>query len=469
MATAFSLSYVFNQPRHAWTAIAFSALCLTVINPLVLFQAGFQLSYLIVLSIIALSPVFASGMVFLPPSFRLWLAVPLAAQLGSLPLTAHYFQSFSPLSLLANLLVIPLVGVIVNMGFIALLAGLISPTLALLLNYPNRALLALNLAIVSSLSRLPGASFSASFADPSFVLAWYLGLLGLSRWRYFAGRRKVGAAAAAGIVLIALSGGLLRRPAAGMEAVFFSGESGDIVFVSLPGGKGILIAPDADPFREADGILRPFFTERGIRRLDLLILTQANTGRLGMLNGILRFAAVDEIWDHPYGASALSHPAFLRRVREEGIRYRRLRAGDRLPIGGAEVSVLWPSAEKPPVFTNDLSLVFSLTFRKTAFLFPAQAGKAAQEEMVRRHPDLKAAVLAAPARGSRSRTDEMFLKAVSPRLAVLSQGKKYFGRYPADCGDYLARLGADVHRTGEEGCVIVRSDGEKVWGERNDK
>ena len=52
------------------------------------------------------------------------------------------------------------------------------------------------------------------------------------------------------------------------------------------------------------------------------------------------------------------------------------------------------------------------------------------------------------------------------RLAVLARGKKYFGRYPADCSDCLAGLGAEVHRTGEEGCVIIRSDGEKVWAER---
>lgn len=466
MATALSLSYACNQPRNLWTAIACSALCLLLVNPLTLFQAGFQLSYLIVLSIIALAPGFASRLVFLPPRLRLWLAVPLAAQAGSLPLTVYYFQTVSPLALLANILVIPLAGIIVNLGFLALLAGLLSPPLALLLNYPNRALLALILAMVAVLSRLPGSSFHASFASTPVVLSWYLFLLALSRWQWLAGRRLRAAAALAVILLVAFSGVLLRRPSVDLEAVIFNGDSGDIVFVSLPGGKGILVAPDADPGNEAEEILRPFFIKRGIRRLDLLILTQSNPGRLSLLNGILRFAAVGEIWDHPHGLGALSQAAFLRRVREEGIRYRRLRMGDRREFGGAEVSVLWPSEEKAPAFTTDLSLVFALSFRKTTFLFPSQTGTAGQRGVMLRRSGLRADVLLAPARGSRSRTHEPFLRAVSPRLAVLAQGKKYFGRYPADCGDYLAGLGAEVHRTGEEGCVIVRSDGEKIWTDR---
>ncbi len=466
MAVALSLADVLNRPRNLWTAVAFSALCLLLANPLSLFQAGFQLSYLIVLSIVALAPVFSSLLLFIPARFRPWLAVPLAAQAGSLPLTAHYFQAFSPLALVANLLVIPLAALIVNLGFLALLAGLISAPLALILNYPNRALIALVLGIVSFLSRLPGSSLRAAFASPPVVLAWYLALLGLSRRRSFSGRRLRAAAFAAAVLLVALSGRWLRRPGPGLEAVFFNGESGDIAFVSLPGGRGILIAPDADPFNEAEEILRPFFAERGIRRIGLLVLTQANPGRLSLLNGLLRFADVDEIWDHPLAPSALSQAAFLRRVREEGIRYRRLEAGDRLEFGGAEFSILWPPRARSAAFTADLSLVFSLTFRRSSFLFPAQASSAAQREILRLHPRLGAEVLLAPARGSRSRTHEPFLRAVSPRLAVLARGKKYFGRYPADCGEFLAGMGAEVHRTGEEGCVIVRSDGEKVWAER---
>ena len=463
MATAVSLACVFNQPRNIWTAIAFSALCLLLINPLCLFQPGFQLSYLIVLSIIALAPAISSLLVFLPPRLRPWLAVPLAAQLGSLPLTAHYFQAISPLSLFANILIIPLIGLIVSAGFLALLLGFLSPSLAVLLNYPNRFLLALVLAIVSFLSRLPFASFPASFASPPFVLAWYLFLLALSRLTFFTARRKLACAVGAGILLLGGGGAYLPGRSSGFEAVFFNGESGNFAFVSLPGGQGILIASDDDPFGETEKILRPFFRARGITRLDLLILTQANPDHLRTLAGLLRFAEVEEIWDHPLAASALSSAAFLRRVREEGIRYRTIRAGDRLGIGAGEIAVLWPTAAPAGGFTPDLSLVFSLSFRKIQVLFPSQAGTAAQREILRLHPELRAEVLLAPARGGRARAFDPFLKAVSPRVAVIAQGKKYFGKYPADCGDYLAALGAEVHRTGVEGCVIVRSDGEKAW------
>lgn len=105
MASVYSLSFMLNRPRNALTAIAASALALLLYNPLNLFTAGFQLSFMIVISIITLTPIIDRRLHFLPTKFRPFLGVPLAAQLGALPLTAYYFHAVSLIALVANILV----------------------------------------------------------------------------------------------------------------------------------------------------------------------------------------------------------------------------------------------------------------------------------------------------------------------------------------------------------------------------
>ena len=108
---------------------------------------------------------------------------------------------------------------------------------------------------------------------------------------------------------------------------------------------------------------------------------------------------------------------------------------------------------------NDSSLVVKLRFGETTFLFPSMIGIIAQEDLAEKPVGLKATVLKAPWRGSSAHISPFFLKAVNPEYGLLIQGRKYFGRYSRDCGEFLKEQGAEVHKTGEEGCLIVETDG----------
>ena len=111
---------LFSRPPTLNT-IAASALILLVVNPLLLFDVGFQLSYCSVFAIVTLTP-HLEELIPLPssegklPSLVLWLlrklralfCVSLAAQLAITPLTLFYFHQFPLYFLLANMVVVPL-------------------------------------------------------------------------------------------------------------------------------------------------------------------------------------------------------------------------------------------------------------------------------------------------------------------------------------------------------------------------
>lgn len=143
MLTAYALLSLGNRNRMSVNTLAFTAIVMLIVHPLSLFDIGFQLSFLAVLSILIWYPVFEA---LIPQSFLmshrlvrwLWslLGASCAAQLGTAPLIAYYFGRFSSLFLITNFVVIPFAPLILYLT----LAVLFVPSIAYLLIYIVNAL-----------------------------------------------------------------------------------------------------------------------------------------------------------------------------------------------------------------------------------------------------------------------------------------------------------------------------------------
>ena len=143
MLTVYALLSLGDRNRMSVNTLAFTAIIMLMVHPLSLFDIGFQLSFLAVLSILIWYPVFEG---VIPQSFLmshrlvrwLWslLAVSCAAQLGTAPLIAYYFGRFSSLFLITNLVVLPFAPLIIYLT----LAVLFIPSLAYILVYIVSAL-----------------------------------------------------------------------------------------------------------------------------------------------------------------------------------------------------------------------------------------------------------------------------------------------------------------------------------------
>ena len=157
MLTVYALLSLGHRDKMSVNTLAFAAIVMLLINPRSLFDIGFQLSFVAVLSILLFYPLFegvwSQSFLLDHRAFKwLWtmLAVSCAAQIGVAPLIAYYFGRFSNYFLLTNLVVIPAATLILYLSLVVLLI----PSLAYLLIY-----------IVDTLNRLlawiatlPGAS-----------------------------------------------------------------------------------------------------------------------------------------------------------------------------------------------------------------------------------------------------------------------------------------------------------------------
>ena len=128
MFTMIAIGMSINRPSSIKNSLIVSIFILLLINPLFLFDVGFQLSYAAVFSIVWFHPIFKklwNPKVKIVNYFWQILTVSFAAQLGILPLSLYYFHQFPSLFFVSSLVIIPLLGLILGMGIIIIILALL--------------------------------------------------------------------------------------------------------------------------------------------------------------------------------------------------------------------------------------------------------------------------------------------------------------------------------------------------------
>lgn len=173
MLSLYGLLSLGYREKASLNALAFTAIVMLVVSPYILFDVGFQMSYLAVLSILVWTPVMDG---WLSSAFRqrhrlvrlLWglTTVSLAAQLGVAPLIAYYFGRFSTYFLLTNFIAVPAVTIILWMALATLMIAPLAPLLAAVVGGLNTAL--------GFIVRLPGASIEGLHPTLLQILLVYI-------------------------------------------------------------------------------------------------------------------------------------------------------------------------------------------------------------------------------------------------------------------------------------------------------
>ncbi|MEW6170649.1 MAG: ComEC/Rec2 family competence protein, partial [Candidatus Omnitrophota bacterium] len=168
MGVILFLGYALEKDAHIYNSLALAALIILTINPNQLFDIGFQLSFLSVLAMVYLSPKIENLILkfikqenyFLKNFIILPFAISLACWLVTSPIILFNFGIFSPITLLANLIIVPYVTLITAVGFVLILSGLILPISISIFALTEAFLIGILFEIVIFLSKIPGAYFT---------------------------------------------------------------------------------------------------------------------------------------------------------------------------------------------------------------------------------------------------------------------------------------------------------------------
>jgi competence protein ComEC len=165
MSVVFAAAYLLKREPDIYNSCALSALIILIIDPGQLFNVGCQLSFVSVVSIAFFYPKLKSLMRMegkKPCYIRFFsegALVSLSAWLGTAPLIGCYFKMFSPVTLIANIFIVPLAGLITLCGFTLLITAFIMPPIAPAFGSSAQALAAILLKTNALFLCLPGAYF----------------------------------------------------------------------------------------------------------------------------------------------------------------------------------------------------------------------------------------------------------------------------------------------------------------------
>lgn len=238
---------------------------------------------------------------------------------------------------------------------------------------------------------------------------------------------------------------------------FFDVGQGDSALIETPSGKTILIdgGPDWSAL-EAIGRTLPFFD----RSIDVLILTHANLDHLASFPEVLHRYHVGRIF---VSVDMVDSPWFRKIIdatKRSGTDVRVVRAGDSIVLERDLVmDILWPAKKIDPALLKELnntSLVLRIHDNHHSVLFTGDSESLVEDVLLKARIPLESEILKVAHHGSKTSSTDAFLKAVNPKIAVISVGRdNSYGHPNADVIKRLEAVGATVRRTDEGGEVDV--------------
>ena len=170
----FFIGLILDKAIDLINSLFFAALVILLIMPQTLFKPGFQLSFIIVFSLMLMAPVIAGFKGYILQA----LGVSTVAWLSSLPIIAYYFGIISPISILANIIVVPVIGLVIALGFTSVFLGQAYLPLSGVFNCANYYLLKGMIWFVRLLAHIPYGYFYIRKFSVYIVFVSYI-ILGL--------------------------------------------------------------------------------------------------------------------------------------------------------------------------------------------------------------------------------------------------------------------------------------------------
>lgn len=478
MATLFLLARFRDRPTDAANLLAAAALIILFIQPLALFQVGFQLSFAAVTAILFLHSRCESavkttrvGQIIYRYRFSRWamglIIVSFVAQLGTLPFSAHHFGRVSLVGVLANLPTIPLVFLAVATSFLGLAFLPLSASVGKIYGAVASFAMQIIFWFSDKLSAMPWASLDNWYPPVWVLIVYVLLVIALFFWRH----RRVRAFSVIAILLVANAHvwSEVVRDQQQLVVTMLDVGQGDASFVHFPNGKNLLV--DAGPsFSRQDAGERhlvPFLRRQGVEKLDMVIVSHPHADHIGGLPTVLRSMPVEKI---VFADTAYTDRLFrklLRLVDSLEVSITVVKRGDVLAdFTPAKIWVLGPTPRNARLQShlNDASLLLQLRFGGIAVLLTGDTERAGELSALPFGYLLHSEVLKVGHHGSTTSSSPAFIETVAPRWATVSVGAfNKFGHPNLEVMQRIANKGGDTLRTDLLGAVAFASDGVTIW------
>jgi len=238
---------------------------------------------------------------------------------------------------------------------------------------------------------------------------------------------------------------------------------GDGLFIESPTGTQIMF--DGGPPRSVLGplmrVMSPFD-----KSIDALVITNPDSDHLGGFLDILKNYKVSYVFESGTLTDSKIYQSLREEMRKQNIPDILVKKGMKLDAGGGVmIDILFPDRDVSAWATNEGSVVARLSYGSTSIMLMGDSTIKAEKIILTENSaaELKSTILKVGHHGSRTSTSGVFVKAVMPSYALISDGKdNSYGHPHQETLNTLAKFGAKIFRTDLLGSIVMKSDGQNV-------
>lgn len=444
------LGKIIDRNANSLALIFFVGFLILLISPKMLFDVGFQLSFVVTIGLVVCVPIIIlkfekldkkykerykkssriikySTSLFSPSAIVGIVAVPLVAQLCVMPLQMYYFNNFTPFSLLANIAVIPFIGVLSFIGFISSIFALIpilNESVIFLFDMIANPLLALLIKISEFFS-----SFKYSLVTTAGLnifqisMFWLIGLTFILNLKNNFKNKKQVICFFACLILFFAS--FIQFNNKNLEILMFDVGNADSFLIKTPKNSYIMIDTGKKPYKgisDAQMILNKYLKNKRISKIEKLIVTHFDLDHSAGVIDILKENKVNNVIIKNEIISSQISAQILKYLKDNKINYTIAKNDE---IIYQEDNIVIKTFIPKLLDDNESSIITLLTYKNKNLLFMADSGFKGYENIKNKLPK-NIEILKIGHHGAKNSVNKKMIDDLNPKYALISVGYNKF-------------------------------------------
>ena len=440
-----------NRRYDLISSTCVSMIIILAVNPMQIYSAGFQMSFLAVITLGIMIPLIQKKIkgILLPM---------IAVQTGMVPYTMYVFNYVSLTSVISNIPVYFIAAAMIPAGILVIAfcwLPVIAKPAAMITGLFVKLLLWCNdFTYMGGVFTFDVASPSVIFLAVYYIFIFYMcseaGQIALIRRNY----KKIAAVFAAAVICGAGCSVYLSDGFEKTDMVFVDVGQGDCLHIKA-GGKNLLIDGGGSfNYNVGKSTLKPYLLKNGVTKIDMAIATHLHTDHYQGLKELSQTYRIKKLG--VYEANSVNENHLKKEFKTDEILY--LAAGDVINMGrNVSVEVLSPDRGNPldEKDENKNSLVLRVNVKGSSVLMTGDIDEKGEKTLIA-NTDIKADILKIAHHGSRYSSCEKFIAVAAPKIAVIQVGKNTYGHPSEEVIKRLEEHKITVLRNDEQGAVGIR-------------
>jgi competence protein ComEC len=248
-----------------------------------------------------------------------------------------------------------------------------------------------------------------------------------------------------------------------VTVAFLDVGQGDAMYIRAPNGNQLLFdagPPSGAVLREL-GRVMPFWD----RSIDVVVMSHPDLDHTGGIPDVLKRYDVDVLLESGKFSGNGAYDAVGESIESYGVERMIVSAGMRIDLGsGAYADILYPDGDTSSLDTNDASIVLRFAYGETSVLASGDLSSEYESRLALYYGEfLRSNVLKLGHHGSRTSSDQLWISAVMPEIAIISAGEDNpYGHPHRETLDVLGKMDIPYLETSKEGSIVFETDGVRL-------